>query len=110
MYQLGSGQYQSYYEQLDSYDHGYEMPELPEGKDEIEVAKARKTNIVILMDASGSMKAEVAGAAKITLAKEAIERFTSELEEDVNVSLLAYGHKETGSRASQSMRCIRLGI
>lgn len=89
MYQLGSGQYQSYYEQLDSYDHGYEMPELPEGKDEIEVAKARKTNVVILMDASGGMKADVSGGAKMTQAKEAVEQFTSELEEDVNVSLLA---------------------
>ena len=105
VYQLGSGQYQSYYEQLDSYDHGYEMPELPEGKDEIEVAKARKTNIVILMDASGSMMAEVAGATKMTLAKEAIERFTSELEEDVNVSLLAYGHKGTGSGADKELSC-----
>ena len=105
VYQLGSGQYQSYYEQLESYDHGYEMPELPEGKDQIEVAKARKTNIIILMDASGSMKAEVAGAAKMTLAKEAIERFTSELEEDVNVSLLAYGHKGTGSGADKELSC-----
>lgn len=105
VYQLGSGQYQSYYEQLDSYDHGYEMPELPEGKDEMEVAKARKTNVVILMDASGSMKAEVVGGAKMTLAKKAIERFTSELEEDVNVSLLAYGHKGTGSGADKELSC-----
>lgn len=105
VYQLGSGQYQTYYEQLDSYDHGYEMPELPNGKDEIEVAKARKTNIVILMDASGSMKAEVAGGAKMTLAKEAIERFTSELGEDVHVSLLAYGHKGAGSGADKELSC-----
>ena len=105
VYQLGSGQYQTYYEQLDSYDHGYEMPELPNGKDELEVAKARKTNIVILMDASGSMKAEVAGGAKMTLAKEAIGRFTSALEEDVSVSLLAYGHKGRGVDADKELSC-----
>ena len=69
VYQLGSGQYQSYYEQLDSYDHGYEMPESPEGKDEVEVAKIRKTNVFILMDASGSMKAEVVGGGVMMLAK-----------------------------------------
>ena len=32
VYQLGSGQYHSFYDQLASYDHGYEMPELPNGK------------------------------------------------------------------------------
>ncbi|WP_342513523.1 VWA domain-containing protein [Sporosarcina sp. FSL K6-1522] len=105
VYQLGSGQYQSDYDQLVSYDHGYEMPELPDGKDEIEVAKARKTNVVILMDASGSMKAEVAGGVKMTLAKEAIEQFTSELEEGMNVSLLAYGHKGRGIDAEKELSC-----
>ena len=105
MYQLGSGQYHSFYDQLVSYDHGYEMPELPDGKDELEVAKARKTNIVLLMDASGSMKAEVAGGVKMTLAKEAIEQFTSELEEDVNVSLLAYGHKGKGVESGKELSC-----
>ncbi|MCG7335273.1 VWA domain-containing protein [Sporosarcina sp. ACRSM] len=105
VYQLGSGQYHSFYDQLASYDHGYEMPELPDGKDEIEVAKARKTNIVILMDASGSMKAEVAGGVKMALAKEAIEAFTSELEDDVHVSLLAYGHKGRGVESEKELSC-----
>ncbi|MFC5590131.1 VWA domain-containing protein [Sporosarcina soli] len=105
VYQLGSGQYQSYYDQLVSYHHGYEMPELPDGKDEIEVAKARKTNIVILMDASGSMKAEVAGGVKMTLAKEVIEAFTGELEDGAHVSLLAYGHKGRGVESEKELSC-----
>ncbi|MFC0417928.1 hypothetical protein ACFFHH_21225 [Cytobacillus solani] len=42
------------------------------------------------------MKASVAGGVKMDLAKETIKQFTDQLEEDVNVSLLAYGHIGTG--------------
>lgn len=105
VYQLGSGQYQDYYDQLLAIEHGYEMPELPEGEDEIEIVKRSKTNVVILMDASGSMKANVAGGSKMKLAKEAIEKFTEELDEEVHVSLLAYGHKGTGNQADKELSC-----
>ncbi|QTD39913.1 VWA domain-containing protein [Sporosarcina sp. Te-1] len=103
--QLGSGQYKRLYEQLASYEHGYVMPELPEGKDEIEIAKRQKTNIVILMDASGSMKGEVDGRMKMDLAKEAIENFTSQLDDEVNVALFAYGHKGAGTKADKGLSC-----
>jgi uncharacterized protein YegL len=105
VYQLGSGQYQSYYDQLVSYEHGYVMPDLPEGEDEIEIAKKQKTNVVILMDASGSMKASVNGGVKMDLAKETIKQFTNQLEEDVNVSLLAYGHIGTGKDSDKEKSC-----
>ncbi|HJF32518.1 MAG TPA: VWA domain-containing protein [Sporosarcina psychrophila] len=105
VYQLGSGQYESLYRRLESYEHGYVMPELPEGKDKIEIAKVQKTNIVILMDASGSMKAEVKGGSKMKLAKEAIETFTAGLDTGVNVSLLAYGHKGAGTEADKKLSC-----
>jgi Ca-activated chloride channel homolog len=105
VYQLASGQYQSYYEKLTTFEHGHKMPELPSGEDEIETAKKQKTNVVILMDASGSMKAEVSGGVKMELAKETIKKFTSELPEDAKVSLLAYGHVGTGSDADKSKSC-----
>ncbi|MFS0575735.1 VWA domain-containing protein [Sporosarcina sp. 179-K 3D1 HS] len=105
VYQLGSGQYQAYYDQLLAIEHGFEMPELPEGQDEIEMVKRSKTNVVILMDASGSMKAELAGVSRMKLAKEAIEKFTEELDDEVHVSLLAYGHKGTGNQSDQQLSC-----
>ncbi|WP_180968146.1 vWA domain-containing protein [Cytobacillus massiliigabonensis] len=107
VYQLGSGQYQSYYDQLVTYEHGYVMPDLPEGEDEIEIeiAKKQKTNVVILMDASGSMKASVNGGVKMDLAKETIKQFTDQLEEDVNVSLFAYGHIGTGKDSDKEKSC-----
>ena len=105
VYQLGSGQYSTFYNQLTSYAHGYVMPELPEGEDEIELAKRQQTNVVILMDASGSMKAEIGGESRMSLAKQAIEDFTGQLPEDVNVSLFAYGHKGAGTEADKQLSC-----
>ncbi|QED46434.1 vWA domain-containing protein [Cytobacillus dafuensis] len=105
VYQLASGQYKSNYEKLISYEHGYVMPELPDGEDEIELAKKQKTNVVILMDASGSMKANVPGGVKMDLAKETIKQFTDQLEEDVNVSLFAYGHIGSGKDSDKEKSC-----
>lgn len=105
VYQLASGQYKSNYEKLISYEHGYVMPDLPDGEDEIELAKKQKTNVVILMDASGSMKASVTGGVKMDLAKETIKQFTGELQEDANVSLFAYGHIGSGKDSDKEKSC-----
>ncbi|MFD1356665.1 VWA domain-containing protein [Fictibacillus halophilus] len=106
VYQLASGQYESYYEQLLSYEHGYEMPELPSGPDEIEEEKKpKKTNVVILVDASGSMKAEVDGGVKMDLAKETIKKFTDDLPDDTSVSLFAYGHIGSGDDSDKAKSC-----
>lgn len=103
--QLGSGQYKTYYESLRNFEHGHVMPDLPDGADEIEVAKNQQTNVVILMDASGSMKAAVSDGVKMELAKETIMKFTDDLQEDVNVSLLAYGHIGTGKDSDKENSC-----
>jgi Ca-activated chloride channel homolog len=105
VYQLGSGLYQSYYEDLVSFEHGHEMPELPDGEDEIQQAKNQKSNVVILMDASGSMKADVNGGNKMALAKETIKEFTGSLEDDSSVSLMAYGHVGSGSDEDKAKSC-----
>ncbi|WP_051428254.1 vWA domain-containing protein [Bacillus sp. J33] len=110
VYQLGSGQYKTYYDELGAFEHGHEMPELPEGEEEIEIAKKQKTNVVILIDASGSMNAEVSGGVKMELAKETIKQFTDELPEDVNVSLLAYGHVGSGSDADKAKSCKAIDV
>lgn len=106
VYQLGSGQYKTYYKQLISYEHGYVMPKLPDGEDEIEVVKKqKKTNVVLLMDASGSMKASVTDGVKMELAKESIKKFTEQLQPNTNVSFLAYGHKGSGKEADKDLSC-----
>ncbi|QKS72480.1 VWA domain-containing protein [Paenalkalicoccus suaedae] len=49
-------------------------------------------NVEILLDASGSMRDELEGTDKMTIAKEAIDGFVSELPEEANVALRVYGH------------------
>ncbi|MDE3840779.1 amino acid dehydrogenase [Bacillus methanolicus] len=104
VYMLGSGKYREYYDQLIAYDHGFVMPELPEGRDEIET-KQKKMNVVVLMDASGSMKQKVSGGVKMDLAKDAIGKFLEQIPEEANVSLLAYGHLGTGKDSDKAKSC-----
>ncbi|MEO4055623.1 VWA domain-containing protein [Solibacillus sp. CAU 1738] len=104
VYMLGSGNYKNYYEQLVAYDHGYVMPELPKGEDEV-TTKQKKMNVVVLMDASGSMKGEIAGQTKMELAKAAIARFVEQIPTDANVSLIAYGHVGSSSESDKIASC-----
>lgn len=50
-------------------------------------------NIVIALDASGSMNGKVAGGRKMEIAKRAINNFVSTLPERANVGLVVYGPK-----------------
>ncbi|KAB7706538.1 VWA domain-containing protein [Bacillus aerolatus] len=104
VYTLGSGQYERFYEPLSSFDHGFQAPDLPTGEDTVE-KEQKQANVVVLMDASGSMKAEVPGGVKMDLAKETIQAFASELPKETNISLLAYGHVGTGSDADKVKSC-----
>ncbi len=104
VYMLGSGNYKSYYEKLAAYDHGYVMPELPNGEDKV-TAKQKKVNNLVLMDASGSMNEVIAGQAKMEQAKEAISGFVKSIPEDANVSLIAYGHVGSSADSDKAKSC-----
>lgn len=65
----------------------------------------KQLNISVLIDASGSMKANVGGERMMNLAKDAVKRFGEGLPADAIVSLRVYGHKGTGSGADKSMSC-----
>lgn len=104
VYMLRSGNYKNYYEQLVSYDHGFVMPELPSGEDEVST-KQKKMNVVVLMDASGSMKGQIAGKTKMELAKAAIARFVDQIPVDANVALISYGHVGSSSESDKMASC-----
>ena len=104
VYLLGSGNYKNYYEQLITYDHGFVMPELPSGEDEV-TTKQKKMNVVVLMDASGSMKGEIAGQTKMDLAKEAIAKFVEQIPAEANVALISYGHVGSSSESDKQASC-----
>ncbi|MBH9968606.1 VWA domain-containing protein [Bacillus sp. V3] len=74
-------------------------------EDEIDIPDQEKVNVAILLDASGSMAAEVSGGQKMKLAKQAIQKYAQDLPEGSNIMLRVYGHKGTGSDADKEMSC-----
>ncbi|WP_179884757.1 VWA domain-containing protein [Bacillus sp. AFS015802] len=98
--------------ELENYEVIYEELKLPDGRllqdiemDEINQKDDKEVNVALLIDSSGSMKAEVDGESKMSLAKESLERLAKELPESVNISLIAFGHKGTGNDADKEMSC-----
>ena len=55
-----------------------------------------KTNLMLIFDASGSMRGHIDGKAKITIAKEAMGMIVKDLPADINIGLVAYGHRRKG--------------
>jgi Ca-activated chloride channel family protein len=51
-------------------------------------------NLVFILDASGSMGAQIQGKMKIDIAKEVLSGLIQELPAGVNVGLFAYGHRQ----------------
>ena len=104
---VGTGEYQTYYEPLNQYAPDFKAPDLPEGTAEkgTKQQDVLKTNVIVLLDASGSMNGTVPGGKKIDLAKSSISSFVSSLPKDTNTSLLVYGHEGTGSDEDKAKSC-----
>lgn len=62
-------------------------------------------NVMIVLDASGSMGNYVGGQTQMQAAKIAISNFVTGLPKDANVGLRVYGHKGTGSASDKAMSC-----
>ncbi|GIP26677.1 hypothetical protein J23TS9_18070 [Paenibacillus sp. J23TS9] len=77
--------------------------ERPDGN--ITLPTSKKLHISILLDASGSMKAQINGKSKMDSAKEAIQIFADKLPQNAEVSLRVYGHKGTGSQKDKQVSC-----
>lgn len=75
----------------------------PDGK--ITLPSNKKLHISILLDASGSMKAQINGQTKMDAAKDAIQSFGEKLPQNAQVSLRLYGHKGTGSQKDKQTSC-----
>ncbi|WP_181737592.1 vWA domain-containing protein [Thermoactinomyces mirandus] len=67
--------------------------------------KRKQVNIVVLVDASGSMAGHVDGQRKMEIAKHAVSRFAQALPEQVNVSLRVYGHLGSNQRKDKEVSC-----
>ena len=54
---------------------------------------ADTTNVMIVLDASGSMRGQIEGRTKMEIAKQAIREVLKTIPEDVRVGLRVYGHQ-----------------
>jgi len=64
-----------------------------------------KVNNVLIFDASGSMSAQATGGTRIQLAKNAMVKFVDSLKNNVNLSVVAYGHKGNNTQAGKAVSC-----
>ena len=76
----------------------------PDGVGDSQPEKA-SYNVIIALDASGSMANKIGSKTRMDLAKEAIEGFVSKLPKEANVGLRVYGHKGTGTSADKALSC-----
>lgn len=61
-----------------------------------DIHAAGKSNLMLIFDASGSMWGQVNKKAKITIAKEAMDLIVNDLPDNINIGLVAYGHRRKG--------------
>ncbi len=66
-----------------------------------------KINLIVIFDASGSMRSRVGGVRKIDIAKKAAKKFIGEVSKDkeVSLSILAYGHRGTNQEKDKAYSC-----
>jgi Ca-activated chloride channel family protein len=57
---------------------------------------AGSTQVMLILDGSGSMWGQIDGKAKIAIAKEVMTALIADLPDDLNVGLTAYGHRRKG--------------
>lgn len=89
----------------------YEELKLPDGRllqdvtEEELNQKADPVDVAVLLDASGSMKADVEGGNKMELAKASLKSFTESLPDNVDISLSVFGHKGTSDYTDRELSC-----
>lgn len=74
------------------------QPVLKEGR-------PKPKNMIVILDASGSMGEVVNGVVKMTAGKEALKKFIDSVPTDVNLSLIVFGHKGNNSATQKSISC-----
>ncbi|ASN06306.1 vWA domain-containing protein [Virgibacillus necropolis] len=103
-----SGKYEEYYKFTESFNPKIEtaISDAPGGMKLENGQKVNGTaNIVILLDASGSMAQKVGGETKMKQAKEAINDFVASMPEGSNIGLRVYGHKGSNADSDKELSC-----
>src|ERR1700750_245280 len=62
-------------------------------------------NVMVILDASGSMANYEGNVTRMDAAKKAITEFVKGLPKEANVGLRIYGHKGTGNDSDKALSC-----
>ena len=62
-------------------------------------------NVIVILDASGSMAEKIGPDTKIDIAKKAVSDFLNEMPQSVNTGLVVYGHEGSNSLADKAVSC-----
>ncbi len=66
----------------------------------------KKNNMVLIFDSSGSMAPKIGGISKLDQAKSAARKFLQDMDaKDLNLSIVAYGHKGSNSTRDKAISC-----
>lgn len=70
-----------------------------------QTAQSIQTNILFILDASGSMAESISGGIKMDLAKQSLKKYTESLPTETNVGLMVYGHKGSNNTKDKAVSC-----
>ncbi len=70
-----------------------------------DVNNVSKVSTVLIFDASGSMSQQITGGPRIDVAKNAVADYVESLDDDVSISVVAYGHKGDNTQSGKRESC-----
>lgn len=70
-----------------------------------QTAQSVQTNILFILDASGSMAESISGGIKMDLAKQSLKKYAESLPTETNVGLMVYGHKGSNNTKDKAASC-----
>jgi Ca-activated chloride channel family protein len=68
-------------------------------------AQSKQLNVLVALDASGSMAGRVRGKMKMNVAKSAIAQFVSNLPQNAKVGLTVFGHQGSNQAVDKAVSC-----
>ena len=68
-------------------------------------AERPASHVVLMLDASGSMAAQIKGGSKMKVAKREAQRFLNAVQNDVPIGLMVYGHGGNNTKSGKEESC-----
>lgn len=104
VYLLGAPNYQKLIEEAEDFEPQFDMTYLPETEEGLDIRSERGKSI-ILLDANATMLEPIDGQKKLDIVKDSILPFLEVLDQNTDISIVAYGHQSNLSESKNSASC-----